>query len=124
MSSTAPLIFIFITCYYFGGKKRPYFLKQTSYIFFFSLKYCIFENPNSTLDFQILLFGVWYQFCTFKNPIFSNHFYLGERSRPDCSLPIWISFFSTRSPLSPPCPFLFSTQLCESLCVFQTVENT
>ena len=24
---------------------------------------------------------------------------------PDCSLPLWISFFSTRSPLSPPYPF-------------------
>jgi len=48
--------------------------------FVFSLKYCIFENPNSTLDFQILLFSIWYQFCSFKNPIISNHFYLGERS--------------------------------------------
>ena len=31
-------------------------------------------NWSSTLDFKSLLFGICYQFCTFKNPIFSSHF--------------------------------------------------
>ena len=35
-SSITPLIFIFLTYYYFAKKReRPYFLKQTSYIYIF-----------------------------------------------------------------------------------------
>ena len=46
-----------------------------------------------------------YQFCTFKNPIFSTHFYLECDYWLNCSHPFGLSFFSTRSPLSPSSPF-------------------
>ena len=75
--------------------------------FVFFLKYCIFENPTSTLEVQFFMFGICYQFCTFKNPIFSNHFYLGERSLACLLAPNLDLLFSTRSPLSPPFPFSF-----------------
>ena len=70
-----------------------------------------------------IVFGICYEFCTFKNPIFSTHFYLGARLLAWLlSPPLHSPFFSTRSPLSTSSPF--STQLCESPYVFQTVENT
>ena len=53
------------------------------YIIFVTLLFFIyivfFKNLTSTLDFQSLLFGICYQLYTFKNPIFSTHFYLGVR---------------------------------------------
>ena len=63
-------------------KKKTLFLKQISHIYmyfiiFVTFLYCIFENLTSTQDFQSLLYGICYQLCTFKNRIFSTHFYLG-----------------------------------------------
>ena len=45
-----------------------------------------------------MLFGICYQFCTFKNPIFSTHFYLRARL--------------LASPLSPPLDSPFSPPGC------------
>ena len=37
---------------------------------------------------------IWYQYCTFKNPIFSTHFFTREWNYwLDCSLPFGLSFF-------------------------------
>ena len=44
-------------------------------------------------------------FVPFKNPIFSTHFYLGVWLLAWLLSPFWLSFFSLRSPLSPPSPF-------------------
>ena len=53
-----------------------------------------------------MLFGICYQFCTFKNLIFTTHFYLRVKSLAWLLSPALDSpFFSTRSPLSPPSPF-------------------
>ena len=41
-------------------------------------------------------FGICYQLCTLKNPIFSTHFYLGARLLP------WLLFPPLNSPFSPP----------------------
>ena len=80
-SFIAPLIFIFITYYYFAKRKeRPYFLKQTSYLYIHLI--------------ISVLFGICYQLCTFKNPMFSTHFYLGVR------LLAWL----LSPPLDPPSP--------------------
>ena len=120
-----PLIFIFITITL--QKKTP-FLKQISYIFFiifvtFFLLY--FWESNLYSRFLIFLLGICYQFCTFKNPIFSTHFNLGVW------LLAWLPSPPFDSPFSPlghlyllPPPSLFSTKLCESLLGFQAVENT
>ena len=61
-----------------------------SFFFFF---YLILYFWNSKL---YLLFGVCYQFCTVKNPIFSTHFYLGAR------LLAWLLSLPLDSPFSPP----------------------
>ena len=50
--------------------------------------------PHST--FLIFAFGISYQFCTFKNPIFSTHFHLGARSLA------WLLSPPLDSPFSPP----------------------
>ena len=42
----------------------------------------------------------------------------------DCSLPLWTLLFLHQVASISSFPLLFTTQLCESLCVFQTVENT
>ena len=47
----------------------------------------------------------------------------GERVLLDCSLPLWTLLFLHQVTSISSLPLLFSTQLCESLCVFQTVEN-
>jgi len=84
-SSITPLIFIFITYYYFEKKKDPIFKASFIYIYiiifvtlFFSLILYFWES-NLYSRFLIFAFGICYQFCTFKNPIFSTHFYLGAR---------------------------------------------
>ena len=72
---------------------------------FFSLILYFWES-NLYSRFLIFAFGICYQFCTFKNPIFSTHFYLGARLLAGLlSSHLGLSFFSTRSPLSPPSPF-------------------
>ena len=43
-----------------------------------------------------MLFSICYQFCTFKNPIFSTYFYLGAR------LLAWLLSPPLDSPFSPP----------------------
>ena len=63
---------------------------------FFSL---ILYFWKSNLYFRFLIFAFWYflnQFCTFKNPIFSTHFYLGAR------LLTWLLSPALDSPFSPP----------------------
>ena len=62
------------------------------YVFVFVFKYCISKSLTSTLDFYSLFFSMWYKFWTFKNPIFSSHFYSGV-----CWLlsPTFDSLFST-----------------------------
>jgi len=50
------------------------------YIFFYifvSFLLLYFWESNLYSRFLILNFGICYQFCTFKNPIFSTNFYLG-----------------------------------------------
>ena len=43
------------------------------------------------------------QFCTYKDPIFRTHFSLGSEITGFTALsPFGLSFFSTRSPVSPP----------------------
>ena len=65
-----------------------------------------------------MLFGTCYQFCTFKNPIFSTYFYLGAR------LLAWLLSPPLDSPFSPlgrlcllPPPSLLYPTLWISLCV-------
>ena len=103
-SSITPLIFIFITYYYFS-KKDPIFKANFIYIFliifvtlfffFFSL-ILYFWKSNLYSRFLIFAFWYFYQFCTFKNPIFSTHFYLGVR------LLAWLLSPPLDSPFSPP----------------------
>ena len=46
-----------------------------------------------------MLFGICYQFCTFKNPIFSTHFSLESEITGLTALSLFgFYFFSTRSP--------------------------
>ena len=72
---------------------------------FFSLILYFWES-NLYSRLLIFAFGICYQFCTFKNPIFSTHFYLGARLLAGLlSSHLGLSFFSTRSPLSPPSLF-------------------
>ena len=93
------------------------------FFFFFSL-ILYFWKSNLYSRFLLLLFGICYQFCTFKNPIFSTHFYLKARLLAWLLSPLLDSpFFSTRLPWSPPSPFS-SLPNSVNLCVFQTVENT
>ena len=62
-------------------------------------------------------------FVPFKNPIFSTHFYLGVWLLAWLLSPFWLSFFSLRSPLSP--PSCFSSVLNSvNLWVFWAVKNT
>ena len=65
-----------------------------------------------------MLFGICYQFCTFKNPIFTTHFYLEAR------LLAWPLSPALDSPFSPPGrlyllppPSLLYPTLWISLCV-------
>ena len=62
---------------------------------FFSL-ILYFWKSNLYSRFFIFAFGICYQFCTFKSPIFSTHFYLGGR------LLAWLLSPSLDSPFSPP----------------------
>ena len=57
------------------------------------------------------------QFCTFKNPIFSTQFYLRARLLAWPSLLLWTFLFLHQVASVSSLPLLFSTQLCESLCV-------
>ena len=66
----------------------------------------------------VLVYCIGYQFCTFKNPIFSTHFYLGARLLAGLLSP------SLDSPFSPsgslyllPSPSLLYPTLWVSLCV-------
>ena len=94
-----------------------------TFFFFFSL-ILYFQNPTSTLDFLSSLFGICYQFCAFKNAIFSTHFYLGADYWLDCSLPSLNSPFSPpgRLYLLPPPSLLYPT-LWISLCVPDSGEH-
>ena len=67
------------------------------FYFFFSL-ILYFWKSNLYSRFLIFIFCICYQFCTFKNPIFSTHFYLRAR------LLAW--------PLSPPLDSPFSPPGC------------
>ena len=108
--------------------KKTYFLKQTSYIYIF-YNFCdfvffpfalilYFWKSNLYSRFLIFAFRICYQFCTFKNPIFITHVYLGER------LLAWLLSPSLDSPFSPPGhlyllppPSLLYPTLWASLCV-------
>ena len=94
------LIFIFIT-YYYLAKKDPIFRKNFIYIFYnfcdfvFFLILCFWES-NLYSRLLIFAFGICYQLCTFKNPIFSTHFYLVVW------LLTWLPSPPFDSPFSPP----------------------
>ena len=88
---------------------------------FFLILY--FWEPNLYSRFLIFGFGICYQFCTFKNPIFSTHCYLGVWLPAWLLSPLWLSFFSLKSPLSPPSHFS-SLLNSESFWVFRAVQNT
>jgi len=86
------------------------------FFFFFSLT-LYFWNSKLYSRFLIFDFGIWYQCCTFKNPIFSTHFYLGPR------LLAWLLSPPLDSPFSPlgrlyllPNPSLLYPTLWFSLC--------
>ena len=66
-----------------------------SFFFIFSL---ILYFWTSNLYFRFLVFAFWYllSICTFKNPIFSTHFYLRAR------LLAWLPSPPLNSPFSPP----------------------
>ena len=83
---------------------------------FFSL-ILYFRDSDIYSKFLIFAFCICSQFCTFKNPIFSNRFYLGARSLAWLlSPPLDLLFLHQVASISS-LPLLFSTQLCESLCV-------
>ena len=72
------------------------------------------EKQPIVFERRFLIFAFWYfyQFCTFKNPIFSTHFYLGAR------LLAWLLFPPLDSPFSPPgrlCLFLNPSLLYPTL---------
>ena len=85
-----------------------------------AIKHLILHRP------LLLLTSLFFSIRVFSNelvlPIFGTHFYLRAR------LLAWLLSPPFDSPFSPPdclyLLFLFSTQLCESLCVFWAVENT
>ena len=64
--------------------------------FFFLFLILYFWKSNLYSRFLIFPFGICYQFCTFKNQIFSTHFYLGVR------LLAWLLSPPLDSPFSPP----------------------
>ena len=126
--SITPLIFIFITYYYFAKKKRerPYFFKSKLHIYIYFIIFVTFFPFalilyfwKSNLYSRFLIFAFWYyQFCTSKNPIFSTHFHLGVR------LLAWLLSPPLDSPFSPPGrlyflppPSLLYPTLWISLCV-------
>ena len=73
---------------------------------------------------RFLLFGICYQFCTFKNPIFHTHFYFRVWLLPWSSSPLFDSLFSPLGHLYllPPPSLLYPT-LCISLCVLGCGEH-
>ena len=75
-------------------QKKTLLFKQISYIFF--IIFVIFKKIlyfwESKLYSRFLLFGIWYQFCIFKNPIFSTHFYTG----------VWLLSWLTSPPFHSP----------------------
>ena len=77
-----------------------------------------FWESNLYSRFLILLFGIFYQFCTFKNPIFITHFYLGVWLLAWLLSPPFDSLFSPpgRLYLLPPASLLYPT-LWILLCV-------
>ena len=86
------------------------------FFFFFNL---ILYFWKSNLYSRILTFAfcICYQFCTFKNPIFSTYFYLGARLLAWLLSPPLDSPFSPLGHLCLLSPLLFCTQLSESLCI-------
>ena len=58
--------------------------------------YLILYLWESNLYSRFLIFAFWYSFFTFKNSIFSTHFYLGVR------LLAWLLYPPFDSPFSPP----------------------
>ena len=124
-------------CYQFCAFKNPIFsthfslgseitgltaLSPSELSFFFSFFGSFFLplsfSPSPFKKNFFLLLCICYQFCTFKNPIFSTHFSLGsEITGLTAVSPFGLSFFLHQiacvSSLTP----LYSTQLCEFLCV-------
>ena len=64
-----------------------------------------FWGSNLYSKFLIIAFGFCYQFCTFKNPIFSANFYLGVWLLAWLLSPLLTLLSLPRSPLSHPSPF-------------------
>ena len=104
-SSITPLIFTFISYYYFAKQKNLFLKANFIYIYiyfiifvslFFSLLLYFWD---SNLYSRFLIFVFWYLllfFLTFKNPIFSTHFCLRVR------LLAWPLSPLLDSPFSPP----------------------
>ena len=106
--------------------KRPHFLKQTSYIyifynfcdfFFFSLILYFLKIQPLLYIFNLCFLVFVINFVPLRTqssvPIFTwewDHWL-------DCSLPLWTLLFLHQVTSVSSLPFLFSTQLCESLCV-------
>ena len=84
-------------------------------MWFFLILY--FWESNVYSRFLIFSFCICYQFCTFKNPIFSTHFYLGMWLLAWLLSPLLTLHFSPPGlfPLSPPSPF---SSLLNSLNLF------
>ena len=129
-SSITSLTVIFITYYYLSNKKDLIFNAKFIYIFYHFLWLCfvslILYLGVSNIYCRLLMcfFCICYQFCTFKNPIFTTHFYLGVWPLPWLLSPPFDSLFSPPGHLYVlPHPFL-PYPICESLCVFQAMENT
>ena len=97
-----------------------YFNNFCDFVFFFFFFSLILYFWKSNLYSRILIFAFWYcfQFCAFKNPIFSTYFYLGARLLAWLLSPTLDSPFSPRGDLCllPPPSLLYPT-LWISLCV-------
>ena len=73
-----------------------------------------------------MIFGICYQLCTFKHPIFSTYFYLWVRSLAWLLSPSFDSPFSIRLPISPFFPFSSlpnSVNLCVCFRLWRTLRG-
>ena len=145
-SSISPLVFIFITYYYSPTKKDPIFKANFVYIFLILFFITFFNNScdfvffsflfffyflilyfwKSNLYSRFLIFAFWYLLAILylQKPNLQYPFILESEITGLTALSSFgLSFFSTRSPLSPPSPFS-SLPNSVNLCLFQTVEKS
>ena len=124
-----PLIFIFITYYYFAKRERETLFLKANFIciyfiflwlFFFNI---VFLKIQPLLCIFNLCFLVVINFVPLRtqSPVptltWEQEYWL------DCSLPLWTLLFLHQVASVSSLPLLFSTQICESLCVPEDGEH-